>query len=309
MVLVNGVCSLDLPQDRDDVTIMSIPNMGSDFAAFGEALAAFGYTPDGARQNLMPACDSDQTDPEPGPESESPSAASSSSDQCRVFSHFVLINSSCRGPFIPPFLRGIFPWTFPFTSKLTRKVKLVAPSMHFIPAYSTEAAFCDPAKSNLWERINITGAGPRVDGYMHATDVEGLKIFLQEDIYRVFPDWASAVNLGEYGLSRAILERGYSLACLVAQFQGVDWSDPANWPGPKGLLGAATINQVRTQWHDTPKLIYAPQPYETVFIKTRWGESYTQDKVPLMDSVGEESALAFARMTEELYSAFDSPPP
>eukprot|EP00961_Rhodomonas_salina_P183594 2478194-Rhodomonas_salina.2 len=45
----------------------------SDFAAFGEALAAFGYTPDGARQNLMPACDSDQTDPEPGPESESPS--------------------------------------------------------------------------------------------------------------------------------------------------------------------------------------------------------------------------------------------
>lgn len=164
-------------------------------------------------------------------------------------------------------------------------------------AYSTEAAFCDPAKSNLWERINITGAGPRVDGYMHATDVEGLKIFLQgahcpfirplgsvvfpasvwclpqpcfvlvsavtflptfwyavtfcwslgsadkrrftshsdlvsaitfcvvlvfaetEDIYRVFPDWASAVNLGEYGLSRAILERGYSLACLVAQFQ------------------------------------------------------------------------------------------
>ena len=47
------------------------------------------------------------------------------------------------------------------------------------------------------------------------------------------------------GLSRSILEAGYGLDCLVAQLQGLDLRDPANWFGPSGLEWAATINQVR----------------------------------------------------------------
>ena len=46
------------------------------------------------------------------------------------------------------------------------------------------------------------------------------------------------------GLSRSILEAGYGVDCLMAQFQGLDLRISENWPGPTGLKWAATHNQV-----------------------------------------------------------------
>ncbi len=40
------------------------------------------------------------------------------------------------------------------------------------------------------------------------------------------------------------MEAGFGVASLAAQLQGKDWSDPEEWPGPDGLLYAASVNQV-----------------------------------------------------------------
>jgi hypothetical protein len=45
-------------------------------------------------------------------------------------------------------------------------------------------------------------------------------------------------------LSSTILEAGYGLDCLMAQFQGLDLRLSENWPGPAGVLWATTRNQV-----------------------------------------------------------------
>ena len=52
-------------------------------------------------------------------------------------------------------------------------------------------------------------------------------------------------NLSFYtALSSTLLEVGYGLDCLMAQFQGLDLRFSENWPGSAGLKWAATWNQV-----------------------------------------------------------------
>ncbi len=46
------------------------------------------------------------------------------------------------------------------------------------------------------------------------------------------------------GLSISILEAGYGMDCLMAQYQGLDLRLSENWQGPAGLRRAATRNQV-----------------------------------------------------------------
>ncbi len=85
-------------------------------------------------------------------------------------------------------------------------------------------------------------------------------------IFEHFEDKGAALTFGEYGIlpslcskglrcslnpygwcagiSSSILEAGYGLDCLMAQFQGIDLRLPENWPGPAGFKWAATSSQV-----------------------------------------------------------------
>ena len=63
-----------------------------------------------------------------------------------------------------------------------------------------------------------------------------------------FQDKWAAVNSGEYGASRAVLEAGYAVASLNSEWADKDLSDVSIWPGPLGfnrtLQPAVTVNQV-----------------------------------------------------------------
>lgn len=100
LVISGHACSVPLPS-APNVRVLRVDNSGSDFGGYCEALEYLGISliELGWRQ---------------------------------LFTHFVFINSSCRGPFMPSYASNIH-WTEPFTSKITLEVKLVGPSIHFIP--------------------------------------------------------------------------------------------------------------------------------------------------------------------------------
>jgi len=170
------------------------------------------------------------------------------------------------------------------------------------PANSSEIRFCDP-KHRIWSNISATGGGPRVDGFAFATDDIGLGVLLRKGtVFQMFQDQREAVNVGEYGASRAILEAGYGLDCLCEQFQGRDWRDPARWPGPDGVAGFASVGQMLAQGRigTAARSIYAIQPMETIFVRTWWADG----SAPRLEQVDEGLAHAVSLVTESAYTAF-----
>lgn len=58
----------------------------------------------------------------------------------------------------------------------------------------------------------------------------GLRV-LQEDgrVFACYQDMLDTVYHAEVGASRAILAANYTLDSLMLKYQGVDWTDHANW--------------------------------------------------------------------------------
>ena len=93
------------------------------------------------------------------------------------------------------------------------------------------------------------------------TDKIGLDILSQKKtIFRNQPDKFHAIVYGEYGLSNTILSNGYSLDCMIPEYQGVNWLDKSNW------------NKNNLQHPSRPKSFYGRtlNPYDLIFHKWYW---------------------------------------
>ncbi len=100
LVISGHLCSVDLPS-ASNVLVLHVDDSVTDFGVYTDALEAMGITIEAQGWKLL-------------------------------FKYFIFINSSCRGPFLPSYA-SMLHWTDPFTSKITAEVKLVGPSIHFIP--------------------------------------------------------------------------------------------------------------------------------------------------------------------------------
>ncbi|MEW5303409.1 MAG: hypothetical protein WDW36_006105 [Sanguina aurantia] len=135
------------------------------------------------------------------------------------YTYFFLINSSVRGPFMPPTMKGLFQWWEPFVSLLTQRVRLVGSTI------SCEAAPLDgdPA-SKVWRR------NPHVQSFALATDQVGLEVLLGDgNVFSCHDSVWQTVYHAELGASLAILDAGFNLGSLMIRYQGVDWSDKRIW--------------------------------------------------------------------------------
>jgi hypothetical protein len=162
------------------------------------------------------------------------------------YRHFVWLNSGVRGPFLPAYLSGRLHWARPLTDKLSAGVKLVGATINCGRAWGT-----DPY--------------PHVQSYVVATDATGLAVL--QAAPGVFdtchPDLLSVVVHSEIGGSRAVLDAGYNLDCLLTRYQGLDWRDP----GLAGAGGAcnAGFNPLLPGSHDGVDL----EPLEALFVKVK----------------------------------------
>ncbi|KAI7836092.1 hypothetical protein COHA_010020 [Chlorella ohadii] len=164
------------------------------------------------------------------------------------YKFFIFMNSSVRGPFIPPYARGGTRWQDLFFDKLTDHVKLVGPTI------SCEGSPWQGNAAGEW-RIN-----PHVQSYVLATDKVGLDVWLRDG--NVFKCWRSMWDViwhGELGSSLALLNAGFNLDSFMMRYQGVDWLDQANWHCNK------RANPYGEHYLDGISL----NPFEVLFVKVK----------------------------------------
>lgn len=135
-----------------------------------------------------------------------------------IYRYFIFMNSSVRGPFIPPYAKNNTRWQDLLINKLTDKVKLVGPTI------SCEGSPYQGNGAGEW-RTN-----PHVQSYVLATDQVGLKVWeMDENVFKCWSSMWDVIWHGELGSSLAMLKAGYNLDSFMLRYQGIDWLDPANW--------------------------------------------------------------------------------
>ena len=169
-------------------------------------------------------------------------AAILESTDLEAYTHFMFLNSSVCGPFLPKYTRDHF--TDLFTRLLVGNVKLVGSALACRPD-------TDPG-----------GAGPRIEGFCFATDRVGLDVLRHPGtVFQQHPDKLSAVVEGEYGISRIMLNAGYNLDTLMFRYpSGRDWRQKQHWK----------CNQCEFPTRDHTNDGVSLHPLETVFHKTFW---------------------------------------
>ena len=113
--------------------------------------------------------------------------------------------------------------------------------------------------------VDVSGAGPRVESWAFALDEEGLRVTVAAGVFDVrlckLCINSGIVAGGEYGMSKALLAKGYNLATLQSKYSGdVKWGDPQHWN---------CNDNVHPSRHGTYDGI-SMHPFETVFIKASW---------------------------------------
>ncbi len=163
------------------------------------------------------------------------------------FDNFIFMNCGVIGPFLPTYYPSNTSWIDIFTSKLNDKVKLVGTSL---------ACF---------EYTSSVGKGPHIEGFFFCLDKIGLEVvFNTNTVFVNHQTKQLAVNDGEYGLSKAIMNAGFSLDCLLYKYQDTDWTDTENWIDQNNYTHPSRANT-----YDSITI----HPFEVVFHKWFWANN------------------------------------
>lgn len=126
------------------------------------------------------------------------------------YSHFILLDSTVRGPFLPRYVhqarsggsrwdspQAVKSWVSVLTDRVGPEVKLVGRSVSCEPELHVQAP--------VW-----------------ATDRQGLRLLLKNGVLDCAMEEASARERHELGATRAVLNAGYHVDCLMLRYQGIN---------------------------------------------------------------------------------------
>eukprot|EP00891_Asterochloris_glomerata_P006722 jgi/Astpho2/6722/Aster-06741 len=168
------------------------------------------------------------------------------------YKYFIFMNSSVRGPFIPPYLQGKVRWQATLTSKLSDTVKLVGPTI------SCEGSPKDGIVDGEW-RTN-----PHVQSYVVATDQVGFGIMYRNgNVFKCHTDMWDTIFHAELGSSWTVLQAGYNIDSFMMRYQGIDWLDKRNWECNNRQV--LLVNPYGEHYYDGISL----NPFEVLFVKTK----------------------------------------
>ena len=151
------------------------------------------------------------------------------------------MNSGVFGPVLHDNFQGH--WSRLFIDKITDKVKLVDTTIVALP------------------RQHAGKYVPKIEVFFFMTDKIGLNILIRKKkIFMNHKNKYSAIVNGEYGLSKCILDHGYTIDCMLPRYQGINWRNSENYkmnnnkhPSRKNSFYKTSIN-----------------PYEVIFHKWFW---------------------------------------
>lgn len=164
------------------------------------------------------------------------------------YKYFILMNSSIRGPFFPPYylqfiadykdaFDKIFYWYYVFTKRINDKVKLTGCTISCIPI-------------------------PHVQSFVLVTDLIGMNLLLKpfadgSNIFKCSKVQIHASFDSEVPSSTRILEAGYMIDSLLTKYQSVNFNEQHN----------RLCNQHKNPYLDDNLDGVSLEPYEVVFVK------------------------------------------
>ena len=200
LFIINGFsCSEKLPEDRDDVLVHRRENTGFDLGSYTSALRWLANASWTERRRQAEGVPQWMT------------LASHTLLNVLPYQHFFFLNCGVRGPLLPPYWPAAEHWSRAYTRRLGDRVKLVGSSIVCL-SQRDKCVKDDPGCY-----------GPKVESFVFATDRAGLGVII--DRGSVLRDHASKVEAvidGEYGMTRAVMDAGYTIDCLLAAYQGVE---------------------------------------------------------------------------------------
>lgn len=161
------------------------------------------------------------------------------------YTHFIFLNSSVVGPFLPPYCKSR--WTHVFLSGLNSET-------HLFGSYIN-------ATGNAYGTIGRVTALAHVQSFAFAMERETLDFLLSKNIFRNYATKIQSIEEGEIGMSRCILRNGWNIGCFLACYRGVDFRFLTKKPSEylNGFFGDVAL----------PGQYYGQttHPYEVVFVK------------------------------------------
>ncbi|KAK9826482.1 hypothetical protein WJX81_003889 [Elliptochloris bilobata] len=119
-----------------------------------------------------------------------------------AYKYFIMLNSSVRGPFLPPYM-GPVTWHKLFTQRLNSDVLIVGPTVS-----------CEGTPNRL--NMSEIRQNPHVQSFVIATNRAGFKTLLQDgNVLKCWSERLDAIYHAELGASAAVLRAGYNLGCLL----------------------------------------------------------------------------------------------
>lgn len=160
----------------------------------------------------------------------------------KTYDYYFFLNSGVIGPILPNYFTQPH-WSNIFIRKINDRVKLVGTTIVCLPH---------------WDK---GGFGPKVEGFFFVVDNIGLNILKNEKtIFHDHKDKEATILNGEYGMSKAIFNAGYTIDCMLPKYQNVDWTNPEN-------------HNMNNNLHPSRKNMYfggSINPYDVIFHKWFW---------------------------------------
>jgi hypothetical protein len=214
--IVNGKSTVDIP-NVSNIRVLSKANEDYDFGAYNHALNNIQY------------------------------------DQ---YKYIIFMNTSVRGPFIPPYVR--MKWYEPFIDMLKddkNKVKLVGTTINILSS---------PTQiSRIFENYSgFSRPHTHVQTQFFAMDKECLDFLLSKDLFssKCYNNFTDIIVIKELMMSQLVLHNGWNINAIVAGYNGLDYrtlQNDVNFSGYGHDPGFANTCFGRTI-----------HPYECIFIKT-----------------------------------------
>lgn len=174
----------------------------------------------------------------------------------KIYDYYFFMNSGVIGPILRDDYCEHIHWSNIFIEKINDSVKLVGTTIVCLPHY-------DPG-----------GYGPKVEGFFFMTDQIGLNLLKnQKTIFVQHETFYHDIINGEYGLTKCILNNGYSIDCMLKKYQNIDWRDIDNY-------------NLNNNLHPSRKNSFygnSIDPYEVIFHKWYW--KYTPNETINFDII------------------------
>lgn len=166
---------------------------------------------------------------------------------------YFFINSSVRGPFIPPYLKTH--WSLIFKEKMVNNVGLVGTTINNLDQQSHEGLVY---KSRHGNAVNLA----HIQSMMYVMKKDVMRLLLKSGFYSG-KDVLSKVDViadYEIRLSRVVLEHGYDIECLLPEYNNIDYNTTQNDKNPTSANGDPSF---ANSYYGRN-----PHPYEVIFTKT-----------------------------------------